>query len=90
MSNYIKKAIDAAMFSAGEDEEQIITNKINSLREDVQLFDRFIKETTPWHVYIAASPTNTFRDDKLVYNNPRALDSFIEVQNGYGVLKNEK
>ncbi|MCV3743726.1 hypothetical protein OF377_02460 [Ureaplasma sp. ES3154-GEN] len=90
MSDSFKQAIDAAMFSASEHDYEVIVKKINNLKVAVSAFDAFITPDTPWHVYIAPSQTNKFRDDKLVYNNKEALNTYIEVHNQYGVLKNEK
>ncbi|AJQ45531.1 hypothetical protein JM47_03110 [Ureaplasma diversum] len=83
-----------SMFDINEQEEANIIKAIEQLVNDLKCFDHFDLSNTKPLLNIHQSFDNYLREDEIDQNanlnHKEVLDCHIEVQQNYGVLKNEK
>lgn len=94
MSYNLQKLMSSCMFELSDDEIKQVENRLNTLFNEIKIFELFdLQQAVPFEV-INNSFDNFLRQDEIDYcasnNSEEVLNNCLEVIDHYGVLKNEK
>ena len=94
MSYNLQKLMSSCMFELSDDEIKQVENRLNTLFNEIKVFELFdLQQIAPFEV-INNSFDNFLRQDEIdscaTNNGEEVLNNCLEVIDHYGVLKNEK
>lgn len=94
MSYNLQKLMSSCMFELSDDEIKQVENRLNTLFNEIKIFELFdLQQIAPFEV-INNSFDNFLRQDEIdscaTNNSEEVLNNCLEVIDHYGVLKNEK
>lgn len=94
MSYNLQKLMSSCMFELSDDEIKRVENRLNTLFNEIKVFELFdLQQIAPFEV-INNSFDNFLRQDEIdscaTNNSEEVLNNCLEVIDHYGVLKNEK
>lgn len=94
MSYNLQKLMSSCMFELSDDEIKQVENRLNTLFNEIKIFELFdLQQAVPFEV-INNSFDNFLRQDEIdscaSNNSEEVLNNCLEVIDHYGVLKNEK
>lgn len=94
MSYNLQKLMSSCMFELSDDEIKQVENRLNTLFNEIKVFELFdLQQMAPFEV-INNSFDNFLRQDEIdscaTNNSEEVLNNCLEVIDHYGVLKNEK
>ncbi|ACI60001.1 hypothetical protein [Ureaplasma urealyticum] len=94
MSYNLQKLMSSCMFELSDDEIKQVENRLNTLFNEIKVFELFdLQQIAPFEV-INNSFDNFLRQDEIdscaTNNSEEVLNNCLEVIDHYGVLKNEK
>lgn len=94
MSYNLQKLMSSCMFELSDDEIKQVENRLNTLFNEIKVFELFDLQQIALFEVINNSFDNFLRQDEIdscaTNNSEEVLNNCLEVIDHYGVLKNEK